>query len=190
MKLFKKNKESYRIAILKYCLENEENFEFVKYEDVYDFMEREGYLLDNEREEIEKGEMSEQTKKKKYIIDEIFGWATDGVSEGQSRMLLADSYFDLLDYFELSEARKASKEARIFSMIAIGVSIFALVLTPLLTKWQIDSPVQIESEIQIQEGQVSRLEQKITSIEDLLKQMSQNQERILSNNENRIDNKK
>ena len=58
-------------------------------------------------------------------------------------VLKAEYYFKLIEYRELSEARKASNEARIFSIIAIIISLISLIIAGFGTV-KLDSSTKID----------------------------------------------
>ncbi len=49
--------------------------------------------------------------------------------------LTLDAHFKYLDYQELKFAREASREARTLSMWAIGISVFAIVISSVISIW-------------------------------------------------------
>ena len=57
-----------------------------------------------------------------------------------------DAYFNYLDYIELKEARKWSKDAEKHAKVAISIAIVSLVLSIIFSIWQILQPTKINEE--------------------------------------------
>jgi hypothetical protein len=81
-------------------------------------------------EKITEGEVREYLQKNGVnCSDETLNFALRQLGyteDGTSRLLNAEYYFSLLDYEELTEARKNSREARWLAVIAILISVASL----------------------------------------------------------------
>jgi hypothetical protein len=88
------------------------------------------------------------------VVDECFNKTPrTNASAANLYILKTESYFYLIDYQELQEARQASldanrnaKDAHDTAKIAIYISIAALILSAAISIWQICSPVKINQD--------------------------------------------
>ncbi|MCP3871893.1 MAG: hypothetical protein GY699_01905 [Desulfobacteraceae bacterium] len=61
----------------------------------------------------------------------------------QAFVLINEYYFRLIEYQELQESRRAAREASRNAFMAIGISIFAIIITAFLTYTQLNTPTII-----------------------------------------------
>ena len=122
-------------------------------------------------------QMSELIKIKKARLDKIFEEAFVFDSHKTcTRTMTLDAYFKLIEHEELVSANKNAREARWFSIWAIIFSIIAIFASYFLTKWQINSKVDIKNPIEISENQFKEIKQVINNLEINLDEILVNQE--------------
>ncbi len=81
----------------------------------------------------------------KYLFEECFH-ETNRIKKGTSiclRVLKNEYYFRLIEYQELQDSRIAAREANRNAFIAIGISIFAIIISAVLTFAQLNTPTII-----------------------------------------------
>lgn len=82
-------------------------------------------------------------------------------------VMKADAYFTLLEYEELEEARASSKQANIWAIVALSVSVIATGLSVFFSIRQINTPTEIK---QLQIDQITHsLCKQTQQIDSLLK---------------------
>ncbi len=85
-------------------------------------------------------------KHKKIPLEHLLGECFEkfqGGKNGKNYILKTEYYFRLVEYRELQEARAAAKSANRNAFIAIGISIFTLVVSAVLTFTQLNIPTTI-----------------------------------------------
>ncbi len=76
------------------------------------------------------------------LFDECFERAKTGYDTDKLN-LKTEYYFRLIEYQELQESRKASREANRNAFIAIGISLLAILASAILTFTQLNTPTRI-----------------------------------------------
>ena len=135
---------------------------------------------------------------KKESLDNIFYECfrnVDGRKHGRNHILKTEYYFRLIEYRELQEARSASKSANRNAFMAIGLSIFAILVSAILPLSQLNAPVSIrkadfqeltktanvEQEVKLDRLQMARILSAIESLQ--LEPIPQKSKAILPSNE-------
>ena len=135
---------------------------------------------------------------KKESLDNIFYECfrnVDGRKHGRNHILKTEYYFRLIEYRELQEARSASKSANRNAFMAIGLSIFAILVSAILPLTQLNTPVSIskadfqeliktansEQEVKLDRLQMARILSAIESLQ--LEPIPQKSKAILPSNE-------
>ncbi len=78
----------------------------------------------------------------KNVFDECFEQSDVG-SGTEKFNLKTDYYFRLIEYQELAESRAVAKSANRNAFIAIGISVFVIIVTAVLTFTQLNTPATI-----------------------------------------------
>ena len=135
-----KKKEDLFIEILKYGKENFENG--VSFKELSEFIAKKEYPISDvllvkhfqETFEITDDE-GKQYGGDKHILE----------NANLKGRLSIESYFRLIEYEELKEARETSQNAMTRSSIAIGISILAMIISSLLSLYQINTPTILDA---------------------------------------------
>ena len=140
--MFNKKKEDVYIAVHRFGRQRILEGKSVTQEDYLKFLEESGY------------DLHEDVYVKLYL--EIFGgtWASDPQHPGPKRYLSAEAYFNLVDYDELQEARHNSRQAWFFSIIAIILSIIAII-----------APIVVQQDVVINDQQLDQILQAVVQKE-------------------------
>jgi len=131
-------KDDLYIAILKHGYDKIN--EGVTYDSVRQHLEKLGYSFDAD----------DNISRLHKLFYETFslhtGKKTRGTVDSESKYYIdIDAYFKLVEYTELKEARRASKNATYFAIIAIVISIVAFGFSIYFSIKQLKSPTKIET---------------------------------------------
>ena len=147
------------VAILE--LGREKELDVVTYQDIYNLALREKYITQEEYDKIGLGSrLPQEIQTKKIILDKIFEnnfLTVHAQNRHMGRTLSTDSYFKLIEYTELKEARKASESARKFSSWAIGISIGAIIISSVFAFVQLNSSVEINNPVELNQDQIDHI---------------------------------
>lgn len=76
--------------------------------------------------------------------------------------LTLEGYFKLLDYRDLSDARKSAREARLFTLIAIGISLLTLIVSVIFSIAELNQSTTISND---QFESIEHIEKKLEDFE-------------------------
>lgn len=107
------------------------------------------------------------------IFHDVFSDPLGRGGQGGNKSFMAmEAYFKLLEYIELTEARKASTTATYYAVIAICISIASMLTSVYLSKTQLDTPTKIEkNQMEI----IKQLKYDSTPISKQLKELQESQ---------------
>lgn len=165
------NKDIY-IVILEYG--REKGCAGTTYHDLYEHLCEKGYLSDYELEQFKIGQPDDDTLKEKYTqINRLFEESFTGFNtsnERHIRLMTMESYFKLIEYIEIVEARENAQSAKLFSLIAIALAAFTLIGSIIM------AVIQSQQSLVINETQLNALTSQkyndnnlIRKIEDITK---------------------
>ena len=141
-------KEDIYIRILK--LGKEKGLRGLSRDEFRDFIHKNGYLTNDELKKIKESpkEYSGEIKEKSSLISGLFNevFNTPSWLEDDKQKMSIDSYFKLLEYEELVDARKTAKSARRFSVVAIVISLVAIFVSSGIAIYQTIVPSKMDSE--------------------------------------------
>lgn len=110
----------------------------ITYNDLKKHLEHIGYSFDTEAKDRLLKDMSRETFH--IYIENGEEW------KNKPHYINTEGYFKLLEYRELKDARKSSKEARWYAIIAIGISIMALLASIYFSIKELQQTTTINSE--------------------------------------------
>ena len=84
--------------------------------------------------------------------------------KGSAQILKTDSFFNLLEYEELRDARMASTQARKYSIAAISISVLSLIVSTFLGIQQVNGRIQIDQPIEVSAPQLKEISIKLEKI--------------------------
>ncbi len=159
----------------------------IKIDEIYEIARSKNFINKKELDEIKNNEITTPlTKFKKNKINSIFAQNFDD-DEGcfevnYAGIISSDSYFKYLEHIELEEARKNSREARNFSIVAITISVITIFFSYFLTNSvKVTESVEIQNPIEIKSDQINLIEQKTSLQEKKIDQIVENQEFMIKN---------
>lgn len=104
--------------------------------------------------------VSDQTHaKQKYLLRDLF-FESFTLNSGSSEpvwVLKAEYYFRLLEFRELQESRASSQAANRNSLIAMGISLIAIIFSCVTAYVQVKTPVSIQGALTINESQIKAI---------------------------------
>lgn len=176
-------KKDIYISILKHGVEN--GLALVQENEIFYVASREGFLTQSEYEQLVDGSKSldQELQKKKYLLLRIFEDNFEYVNLGDGylgRRLTTEAYFKYIEFIELSESLIASKEARKYSIMALVISVFAIVVSSLFAWIQLNNPVEIVNPIRIEENQMKELNNKLEELGNKLDTIQLSKEKYLN----------
>ncbi|MFA5126964.1 MAG: hypothetical protein WC465_03130 [Patescibacteria group bacterium] len=141
-------KESIYIKLLEYGHKNAEGF---TYDEITQWANKN--LNDYEQKIVEKyiqNAHENYQRSQAGNIETVFAIinfaGSDYKNKNHKYSLSLDANFKYIDFLELEEARKSSGQANNKALIAIYIAVGTLIISTLLTIWQINSPIKIHSE--------------------------------------------
>jgi hypothetical protein len=124
------------------------------YKDFYEFLCEINLLNDCEKDQLIKSEVpfghddsinKETSEKISSLFSQLDLGSSFDTRNGKISITF-DGISSLLDFIELKQARKNSKDAKIYSLIAIYISAIALILTCVFGVYQLNSVVKIDKQ--------------------------------------------
>lgn len=97
--------------------------------------------------------------KQKYLLRDLFfeSFALNSGSTEPVWVLKAEYYFRLLEFRELQESRASSQAANRNSLIAMGISLIAIIISCVTAYVQVKTPVGIQGAVTINESQIKAI---------------------------------
>lgn len=123
--------------------------EGVVWKELIIFLHQHNQLTDNEKEELIKSEkyptgtsaIEEKFRKLIFLLD--IGSSFD--RDDYKISVTFEGVTSLLDFIELKHARQNSRDAKRYSLLAIGISVFALIFSVVIGLIQLNSSVKIDA---------------------------------------------